>query len=67
MSHIIFEEPISSSHDGTGKVGKQLQKYSVRDSFKDIFGIYLLEKQSFDGDYDMPVIGILMTFLQLII
>ena len=53
MTHNNIEKPISSGYDNTEKVGK----YNVRDSFKDIFGIYLLEKQSFDGDYDMPVVG----------
>ncbi len=31
--------------------------YNVRNNFKDIFGVYFLESLSFDGDYDMPLIG----------
>ena len=31
--------------------------YCVRDAFKDIFGIWLLENQSFEGSFDMPVVG----------
>lgn len=34
-----------------------MARYNVRNAFKDIFGIYLLESLSFEGDYDMPVIG----------
>ena len=34
-----------------------MAKYNVRENFKDIFGVYLLESLSFEGDYDMPVIG----------
>ena len=34
-----------------------MANYSVRNGFKDIFGVYLLESLSFEGDYDMPVIG----------
>ena len=34
-----------------------MPNYNIRNSFKDIFGVYLLESLSFDGDYDMPVIG----------
>ncbi len=34
-----------------------MARYNVRNTFKDIFGIYLLESLSFEGDYDMPVIG----------
>lgn len=36
-----------------------MAKYNVRNGFKDIFGVYLLESLSFEGDYDMPVIGCL--------
>ena len=32
-----------------------MSKYNVRDNFKDIFGVYLLESLSFEGDYDMIV------------
>ena len=34
-----------------------MARYDVRNGFKDIFGVYLLESLSFEGDYDMPVIG----------
>lgn len=34
-----------------------MAKYNVRKNFKDIFGIYLLESQSFEGDFDMPIVG----------
>ena len=34
-----------------------MSNYNVRNNFKDIFGVYLLESLSFEGDYDMPVIG----------
>ena len=34
-----------------------MTKYNVRISFKDIFGVYLLETLSFDGRFDMPIIG----------
>ena len=34
-----------------------MARYNVRNGFKDIFGVYLLESLSFEGDYDMPVIG----------
>ena len=34
-----------------------MSNYNVRDSFKDIFGVYFLETLSFEGDYDMPVTG----------
>lgn len=34
-----------------------MPKYNVRISFKDIFGVYLLETLSFDGRFDMPIIG----------
>lgn len=30
---------------------------NVRNSFKDIFGVYLLEKLSFDGEFDMPIVS----------
>lgn len=36
---------------------KKKRNYAVRESFRDIFGVWLLEKQSFEGDYDMPVVG----------
>lgn len=34
-----------------------MASYNVRNNFKDIFGVYLLESLSFEGDYDIPVIG----------
>ncbi len=34
-----------------------MSNYNVRNNFKDIFGVYLLESLSFDGEYDMPIIG----------
>ncbi|MDD7714437.1 MAG: DUF4417 domain-containing protein [Mollicutes bacterium] len=34
-----------------------MPNYLFRDNFKDIFGVYLLESLSFDGDFDMPVVG----------
>lgn len=34
-----------------------MSKYNVRNNFKDIFGVYFLRTLSFDGDYDMPLIG----------
>ena len=34
-----------------------MSNYTVRDNFKDIFGVYFLESLSFEGDYDMPVVG----------
>ena len=34
-----------------------MAKYKVRSNFKDIFGVYFLESLSFEGDYDMPVVG----------
>ena len=34
-----------------------MANYNVRSSFKDIFGVYLLESLSFEGDFDMPVVG----------
>lgn len=34
-----------------------MPNYLVRDNFKDIFGVYLLESLSFDGDFDMPAVG----------
>ena len=34
-----------------------MAKYEVRNGFKDIFGVYLLEHLSFEGDYDMPIVG----------
>ncbi len=37
---------------------KTKDSYAVREPFKDIFGVWLLEKQSFKGDFDMPVVGI---------
>ena len=33
-----------------------MARYNVRNSFKDIFGVCLLESLSFEGDYDMPII-----------
>lgn len=34
-----------------------MRKYNVRENFKDIFGIYLLENLSFEGKFDMPIVG----------
>ncbi len=34
-----------------------MARYNVRNGFKDIFGVYLLESLSFEGDYDMPING----------
>lgn len=34
-----------------------MRKYQVRNNFKDIFGVYLLESQNFEGNFDMPVVG----------
>lgn len=34
-----------------------MSNYNVRNNFKDIFGVYLLKSLSFEGDYDMPIIG----------
>ena len=34
-----------------------MSNYTVRDNFKDIFGVYFLESLSFEGDYDMPIVG----------
>lgn len=34
-----------------------MSNYTIRDNFKDIFGVYFLESLSFEGDYDMPVVG----------
>ena len=34
-----------------------MSNYSVRNNFKDIFGVYFLESLSFEGDYDMPIVG----------
>ena len=34
-----------------------MSNYNVRDNFKDIFGIYFLESLSFEGNYDMPIVG----------
>mgnify|MGYP002624097777 CR=1 FL=1 len=34
-----------------------MAKYNVRSNFKDIFGVYFLESLSFEGDYDMPIVG----------
>lgn len=34
-----------------------MSKYNVRENFKDIFGVYFLESLSFEGKYDMPVVG----------
>lgn len=34
-----------------------MSNYIVRDNFKDIFGVYFLESLSFEGDYDMPIVG----------
>lgn len=34
-----------------------MKNYQVRDNFKDIFGVYLLESQRFEGDFDMPIVG----------
>lgn len=34
-----------------------MAKYNVRNNFKDIFGVYLLESLYFNGEYDMPLIG----------
>lgn len=36
---------------------KKKRTYAVRESFKDIFGVWFLESQSFEGDYDMVVTG----------
>lgn len=36
---------------------KMKRTYAVRESFRDIFGVWFLEKLSFEGDYDMPVVG----------
>ena len=36
---------------------KRERNYAVRESFKDIFGVWLLKKQSFEGNFDMPVVG----------
>lgn len=30
---------------------------NVRKNFKDIFGVYFIESLSFEGDYDMPIVG----------
>ncbi|MCR5491362.1 MAG: DUF4417 domain-containing protein [Bacilli bacterium] len=35
----------------------QKRRYAVRKSFRDIFGVWLLEELTFEGDYDMPVVG----------
>ena len=34
-----------------------MSNYTVRDNFKDIFGVYFLESLSFEGDCDMPIVG----------
>lgn len=34
-----------------------MPKYNVRKNFKDIFGVYFLESLSFEGKYDMPIVG----------
>ncbi len=34
-----------------------MANYGVRNNFKDIFGVYLLEDLSFAGDYDMPEVS----------
>lgn len=34
-----------------------MSKYNVRNNFKDIFGVYFLKALSFEGDYDMPIVG----------
>jgi len=34
-----------------------MSNYNVRKNFKDIFGAYLLKKLSFEGNFDMPVVG----------
>ena len=31
--------------------------YTVRENFKDIFGIYLLESLNFSGNFDLPIVG----------
>ena len=50
------EEAISSQSQDFEKVALT-PKYNVRNTFKDIFGVYLLQNLSFDGKYDMPCIG----------
>ena len=34
-----------------------MKKISIRKKFKDIFGVYLLNSISFEGEFDMPIIG----------
>lgn len=34
-----------------------MSDYNVRNNFKDIFGVYLLKSLSFEGKYDMPIVG----------
>lgn len=34
-----------------------MPNYNVRSSFRDIFGVYFLESLSFEGDFDMPIVG----------
>lgn len=58
MSIFCTEVPSSSQQitENNGVV-EHKTTYCVRKSFKDIFGVYLLESLSFEGDYDMPVVG----------
>ena len=34
-----------------------MSNYVVRENFKDIFGVYFVKTLSFEGDYDMPIVG----------
>lgn len=34
-----------------------MSNYLVRNNFRDIFGVYFLESLSFEGKYDMPIVG----------
>src|SRR5574344_1598791 len=58
MSLLNKMGPISPQLEAEkNEVAGQKTCYCVRESFKDIFGVYLLETLSFEGNYDMPVIG----------
>lgn len=54
-----FETPFSQQVDELENYGVAERKtnYCVRESFKDIFGVYFLEKLKFDGKYDIPLVS----------
>ncbi len=57
MSQINFEAALASQLDEVDNNANSEPKYNVRDNFKDIFGVYLLQSLTFKGIFDIPCVG----------